>query len=528
MKMPSRYSLFIKVSGLIAFALILFANIRTHEARAANPSLTGTTVSESRATHISRPSLETEFNRFKNDAALAHASWSFLLIDLETNQQLLAYDHQRALSPASVLKLVTTASALILLGPDFRFSTKLMHDGRIDEQGTLHGNLYIKGSGDPSLGTAFWADSLSIDRVLGSWFAAMQSAGIKQVNGHIIADEDVFDANMIPGKWLWEDIGNYFGAGSGGLTVNENAYTVNFDAGNILGAPAHIRSVVPEIAGMSLINEVTTGPSGSGDRVYIYGAPEQNERLLTGTVPLGALNFAVRGSMADPAAFLAHAFASYIDRYGIITKGQPTTMRALSRLRIETTDSGDNQRKEIAAWISPPLSSIIYRTNMASVNVYTENLLKRMALEQYDQGSYDGGIQVVTSLWADRGMETSGMKLYDGSGLAPSNRVTAEQIGFVLSYMWRHESFTYFNESLPVAGRSGSLMNFFRGNSSEDMLRAKSGFLSQVRSYAGYTTTRSGKEVAFVLIVNDYEGSPANMRTKMFRLLEAISSATDL
>lgn len=468
--------------------------------------------------------LQAQVNIFHNDPALKHASWSFLVIDLASDTPILAHNHRLSLVPASVQKLMTTAGALLIFGPDHRFVTTLHHDGYIDNQGRLHGNIYISGSGDPGFGSAFWNDTLSYETVAKKWVQEIKSAGIRHIGGHIMADDRLFDKEMTPRKWLWEDMGNYFGAGSNGLTVNENAFTIFFDAGHSTGDPVSIRSVVPEIPGMILTNEVSTGPRGSGDQVYIFGAPYQHERLLTGTVPLGATNFPVRGSMPDPPLFFSRYLASQLQQNGIPVDGQGTTILASNEKGSGLVTTAE-ERKQLGVWHSPPLSDIIYRTNMASVNVYAENLLKLMGLEAGKQGTTTNGIKALTNIWTERGMVLSGLKLHDGSGLAPSNRVTAEQIGFVLSHMWRQETYPHFLNSLPVAGRSGSLTGLFRNTRSEGILHAKSGFLDSVRSYAGYTTMQNGSEVAFVLIVNNYEGTPAIMRSKMIRLLDAITSS---
>ena len=467
----------------------------------------------------SNHALQEQLNRFSNDPALKHASWSFMLIDLATNTTILSHQPHLAITPASVQKLVTTAAALQIFGHDHLLHTSLQTDGPIDANGNLNGNLYIRGGGDPSLGSSFWHDTLTYERVAAKLHVFIQSLQIKHITGNIIADDGLFDSHMLPRKWLWEDMGNYFGAGASALSFNENTYTIHFDAGPAIGSPATIRSVVPQIPGMTLLNHVTTAEAGSGDQVYIYGAPHQNNRWLTGTVPLTARNFSVRGSMPDPALFTAQYLSQYLEQHHITVAGAPSR---ISDHPFATPD----QRQTIGRLASPPLSALVCRTNMNSVNLYAENLIKLIGLQINNEASFQAGIDAIYDFWANRGMDLSGMKLHDGSGLSPSSKVTAKQIGFVLHDMWLHESFPHFLESFPLAGMSGSLANFFRNTPSEGVLRAKSGFLGNVRSYAGYTSTPGGKQLAFVLIVNNYEGTPASMRQKMFRLLDAITTHT--
>ncbi|MBW6497485.1 MAG: D-alanyl-D-alanine carboxypeptidase/D-alanyl-D-alanine-endopeptidase, partial [Bacteroidales bacterium] len=258
--------------------------------------------------------LERELNRFASDPALKNASWGFCVIDIETGRTVVSRNEHQALVPASTQKVLTTASALMVLGPDFRYETTIGYSGRIDAGGVLHGDLIIKGSGDPSFGSSTMDDSLNLEKVFSVWLLAVYKAGIRQINGRVLADESVFDQELIPRKWLWEDMGNYYGAGASGLTANENMYTVYFQPGNAVGQPARVVMTEPQIPAMEFNNQVTTGPRGSGDQVYIFGAPYQMQRTLTGTVPLGSSNFPVRGSIPDPPFFVAAAFSEFLSR----------------------------------------------------------------------------------------------------------------------------------------------------------------------------------------------------------------------
>jgi len=464
-------------------------------------------------------SLEREINRFASDPSLKNASWGLSVIDVETGRTIASRNQHLALSPASTQKLVTTASALLLLGHDYRYQTSLGYSGFIDEAGILQGNLIIIGSGDPTFASTQLHDSLRMEMVFLKWLQAINHAGIKQINGRVFVDESVFDHEMVPRKWLWEDIGNYYGAGSSGLTVNENMYTVLFQPGNEVGKPATVLRTEPLIPGVEFINQVITGPRGSGDQVYIFGAPYQMQRTLTGTVPLGSSNFPVRGSIPDPALFFAAAFSGFLAQNRIDQNSGPITRRIVSlggTLFPET-------EKVLSTWMSPALVHVAGRTNLNSVNTYAENLLKTIGRQVKGTGSTTSGIEVIKEYWKNRGLDVDGMFLYDGSGLAPSNRLTTAQLTGILQAMARSPHFDDFQAGLPLAGRTGSLTSLFRGTASESVLRAKSGFIANVRSYAGYTKTADGKTLAFAFIVNDYHGTPASMREKMTKLMDAIT-----
>ncbi len=463
--------------------------------------------------------LKTAFETFSSDPALAGANWSFIVTDVTNGNEIISFNADRHIVPASVQKLVTTATAIQLLGHDYTYHTNIEYSGSISDDGILNGDLYIRGSGDPSLGSTRLDDSLSIERVFIKWHSYIVNAGIREIDGNIISDESIFDLEMIPRQWLWEDIGNYFGAGASGLTVNENQYTVYFNAGSSLGSPATVVDSSPYIPGMNFINEVTTARAGTGDQVYIFGIPYGNERRLTGTVPISARNFPVRGSMPDPPAFISKSFLEFLKDKGIKVTGKHSTYRTAPDDGIIVAGS----RQQLGSWESPPLFDIIYHTNHASLNTYSENLLKTIGYKMAGSGSFESGLESLSGFWAGKGSSADLTGLRDGSGLSPVNRVPASSINDLLMISFNHPSFGVFLSSLPLAGYSGSIAGHLHGSRSEGILRAKSGFLSNVRAYAGYTVMTNGNMASFVLIVNDYQGSAAAMGQKMLRLLDSVT-----
>lgn len=478
-----------------------------------------TGVSSAMSQNQAAGSLQQRLELFKTDPALRHASWGFMVMDVTGDRVIASHNSDLLLVPASTQKLITTTTALMIMGLDYQYETTLEHDGHIDGNGVLHGNLYIRGSGDPSLGAVRLDDTLSMEHVFDYWLQGIHKAGISRVEGHIIADERIFDYEMVPRRWLWDHMGNYFGAGASGLSVNENEYTVYFNAGEALGQPATVVKTEPVIPGMTLVNEVSTGPVGSGDQVYIFGAPYAQQRQLTGTVPLGAMAFPVRGSMPDPPLFTAEALRAFLTRHNIAVQGQSSTYRKLESDGIIASEN----REAVSTWYSPWLFDIIYRTNMASVNVYAENLVKAIGHYASGEGSLAAGLQAINARWAESIPPGPPLRMMDGSGLSPCNRLSAEQLMGVMASAAQHPAFGILFSSLPLAGYSGSLANHFRGTKSEGRLRAKSGFLNNSIAYAGYTPMQNGSLAAFVIIINDYEDRPAIMRNKMIPLMDSIT-----
>lgn len=466
-----------------------------------------------------RSSLERELRILERDPGMNHATWGFYAVDVQNNRVVAARNENQLLVPASTLKVLTTASAIKMLGSDFRFETKLAHTGYIDSLGNLTGDLVILGSGDPSFMSTFLHDSLSQTRVLENWLAVLKHAGIKHIAGRVFADESVFDNELIPRKWLWEDMGNFFGAGASGLTVNENMYTVFFQPGDTIGQPAKVVGTNPVVSGMDFLNQVNTGPRNSGDQVYIFGAPYQMQRTLKGTVPLGSNNFPVRGSIPDPPMFVAEILSEFLKFNGILQNNLPVSVRTASLQGLS--------RGEITGvfttWYSPTMAALAARANLHSVNTYTENMVKAIGAHLKGQGTTIAGIDTIIGFWKGQGVSVDGMFLFDGSGLAPSNRVTVKQLTQVLSLMANDPNFEQYQSGFPLAGRSGSIATQFIGTPSEGLLRAKSGTLTNVHGFAGYTRTDDGRLLAFVIIVNHFQGTSAALRTHLINIMDAVT-----
>jgi serine-type D-Ala-D-Ala carboxypeptidase/endopeptidase (penicillin-binding protein 4) len=178
----------------------------------------------------------------------------------------------------------------------------------------------------------------------------------------------------------------------------------------------------------------------------------------------------------------------------------------------------------LGIWHSPDLFELLYRTNHISSNTYAEALLKTIGYEMSREGSTKAGLQTIYQYWADKGVDLHGARLVDGSGLSPVNRISPGQLSGLLNKMAGEKEFPVFLNTLPLAGYSGSLARHFHGSSAEGLLRAKSGFLSNTIAYAGYTPMENGHLAAFVIIVNDYQGTSANMRQKILELMNSIRS----
>jgi D-alanyl-D-alanine carboxypeptidase/D-alanyl-D-alanine-endopeptidase (penicillin-binding protein 4) len=462
--------------------------------------------------------LDCEIELLKKDACLKNSSWSICVTEISANTLIAGFNYNIVLEPASVMKIVSTSATLSILGGSYRFKTRLEYSGDIDTAGTLHGNLYITGGGDPTIGSQRFNNNVSADSVFAKFYKAMQTNNIKQVKGNIIADASVFEDNPASYSWLWEDIGNYYASGAYGLNIFENSYRLYFNAGNAVGERATLTECNPEMKNISFINHVTTGAANSGDNVVIFGGPYTNERLLEGTVPLGKKHFDVDGSIPDPPEFFAELFYEYLSDKGVRCNGY-NTLRKLNWS--EKHDS--SQRKTLSEHFSPELSEIVIPTNIKSINLFSEAMLKMAGKLKKGTGSSDAGIEAIKDFLNSKKIDLKGFNMEDACGLSRKNKISTRQLCNILRAVKNENSFNAFYASLPVAGKSGGMAAMLKSTTAENNLRAKTGNMDKIKSYAGYVNNASGKELAFAIIFNNYTCSNAEIKQKAEKLMLLIS-----
>jgi D-alanyl-D-alanine carboxypeptidase/D-alanyl-D-alanine-endopeptidase (penicillin-binding protein 4) len=437
-------------------------------------------------------------------ANLKNGQWSVYVINTENNQVLLDINGEKSLAPASNMKLLTSAVALSLLGENRQFNTYMDYSGSIDKNGTLSGNLYIRGEGDPTLGSSEMKGALPLSSLIDHWVEAVQGQGIKNIKGNIIADDSYLDYMPLSGDWFWEDMGNYYAAGTSGLCINENMYRLYFKPGNNVGQRATVIRTEPKVPDLVFFNHMKTGPAGSGDNGFIYGAPWQYLHQLEGTIPAGVKEFSIKGALPDPAKFAAQLLYEQMDKTGISITGEIITARESSKSL--------TARKQFYVTKSPPLKDIIYRLNKRSVNIYSEQLLKIIGKEFIGEGTFENGIQVFEDWLEKRNIYTEGLFIHDGSGLSRANATPTRFFSELLNSVCSDNFFDSYYNSLMVAGDPndiGYMKRMCTGTQAANNVRGKTGLMkhARVRAHSGYVSTRSGKLLCFSMIANDYKGS---------------------
>jgi len=426
------------------------------------------------------------------------ATIAFEIKDYNTGEIVFEYSAHRKMTSASVMKVVTTSSALKLLRDTAHFRTQIAYDGNIDSLGVLHGNIYIIGGGDPTLGSRFVYSNQTA--FMSEWLKAIRSAGIQRVAGRVISDASIFGVEGVSRKLVLEDIGNYYAAGTYGLNVFDNEYKLVLSSKEP-GSIPKITRTEPDIEGLKFHNYLQT-VTAKKDSVYINGMPFENVRWLRGVVPAYAVDLKLRGDIPDPPLFLAQFLTTYLRSSGITIDSSATTIRIMieqsNMLALPCT-----KKKIIYTTISPSIASLVKSTNYFSINQYADLLCKKIGLldtrDKY-KNSADRGVSVMKNYWSGIGVDMSGLDMYDGSGLSATSKITAD---ILCDILYRMKDDKAFVSSLPVAGETGTLTSFLDKTSLKGRLRAKSGSMSGVKCYAGYVTSpKNGHRYIFSVLVN--------------------------
>lgn len=452
-------------------------------------------------------------NALGDQPEMKHASWGFCMIDIENDSVVLEYDADRSLTPASVMKAVTTASAIGMLGPDYRLYTRLQYDGSINKaRKTLNGNLYIKGGGDPTLGSPYY-EYCNLPNTIAKWMKAVKALGIDTINGAIVGDARVFDNNMIPVGWAWEDMQTHYTAPICGLSFAENQYVVR---GRLKNGAVYLtpQTRLPE---HKLVNELVVDKSGGQSYVYVSGMPYVTQQLVKGGVSRDSMLFSLKPHIPDPAYYAAHQLYLALTRdTTFIVKDSSSTVR---RLRIAHRYN-QTERKTIQSLGSQAVRFIAGRTNRVSQNYYAETLLKTIALAKRGHGSTYGGSMQVREYLKSLGINTAGFIMADGSGLSRFNKITPRQLSSLLTAMSNDSTafYPYFN-SLAITGKVGTLRKLCKGKAADGKIHGKSGYMTLVRSYTGYVDARNGRRYAFCMMANNYNYTAVGMRDQFERIM---------
>ena len=430
------------------------------------------------------------------------------------------YNASTRMMPASNLKLVTTGTALHAFGASYRFRTSLAYTGTIREEGTLDGDLYIVGGGDPTIGAK---DSIALkpDALFWKWKTLLKKAGIQRIHGRVVGDGTLWEGHLEHASWAFDDMGTYYGSGANALCFYENAIDLDVSAA-AEGAPVNVKQRYPETPWMHFSSYAFTGPSGTGNSLYLYTTDLAPYAELRGSYALerkpktehfankyGALTCAYYfwKNLKDTGWEVTGGYAD-IDRNGYLRGADFVPMeKAGTPLGIGFTEG-------------PTLAEIVRETNVQSDNFYAESLLRAMGEAATQIAVYDSCLVAENAVLQGLGLGLDGLIQADGSGLSRMNYVSPQWMVDFLDAMKGSPSFEAFLASLPSPGQ-GTLKGIkFTG---ADRVRMKSGSMGGVLCYSGYILDETGRPaVTFSFLTNNTSAPLSQVRGVMMRTLSLL------
>lgn len=453
---------------------------------------------------ISQNNIQRYIESLKKDSLFINSITGIMVMN-SNGKVIASWNEDMPMLTASTMKCVTTAIALKVLKPDYKFKTQLGYTGFI-ENGVLYGDLYIVGGADPTLGSF---DSLAIpkDSLFLSWSNALTREGITRINGHIVADDRFFEDEIIPSSWSWGNLGPYYGSAASGLSFYENIQHLTLIPGKNIGDYTHIKEIFPQIPNMQYNNGVYTSGSNTPIRTSYRASNLSRVGSLSGSIPLNRDSSIITVSNKFPHLSCAMEFQKYLNNLKIYSLPDILDAKTIKSASLyELTIINETE--------SAPIQSIVNVTNRISNNFYAETLFKMVAKKITGVGSYDSAKVAFNREMEDLTLGTFGYYQEDGSGLSRQNYISAKFMTNFFYKMKQLDIFESFYESLPHPGGEGTLKNVLAKvpYSEKSKIRAKSGSLSGVRCYSGYVNKGRGEYLTFTIFTNNFTAKTSEMQ----------------
>jgi len=408
--------------------------------------------------------------------ALSNGRLGVVVKSLTTDELIFQYNPDKLFVPASNVKVLTSVTALSILKPDYRFKTVFYSGGDVT-QGVIHGGLYIKGYGDPTLSTQY----------LETIAEEFKSLGVKEIKGGIIVDDSYFD-NIRYGKgWKEKWKGDVFSPPISALSLNYNTFYIKVYPSKPGRIP--IVALEPKGTNVNVINKaITTNKGGRLTAVWLEGGKTIK---LDGSISRRTPSYTLEITTRNPTLYAGSAFKRILDDAGIRVEGYVTVGVVPDWAGVLYTHFSD------------PLYLIIAEFNKNSVNIIGENIIKTLGATIIGEpGTWEKGTQVVSNFLHEIGIKDS-FEIFDGSGLSLLNRVSPNAITDVLEYAYNNQVISLkFLNSLSIGGVDGTLKKRFRRSEVEGRVMAKTGHLSNVNALSGYLFTKSGDVLVFSILAN--------------------------
>jgi D-alanyl-D-alanine carboxypeptidase/D-alanyl-D-alanine-endopeptidase (penicillin-binding protein 4) len=491
------------------------------------------------ASHKPELALKKQIETILAQPDLARGFWGIEITSATTGKVLYSQNADKLFSPASNTKLFTTAAALALIGPDYRFRTTIETNGALDKYGRLSGDLILVGRGDPTLSGREMPYNIRTQRdadpvkVLEKLADDLAQKGVKYIDGDVVADDSYFAFERYGEGWSKDDLMWADGAPVSALTINDNVVFINILPGMHPGDKAFV-SVTPFSDYYTIENRLMTTPAGTARKLSINREPGATHLVLWGSIPVDDPGGNEGLAIDDPAEFAANLLRHLLDVRGIAVYGKQrarhmelaslstftSTVLASSRGGDYTAASSPPGPLVLAQYQSAPLMQDIQVINKVSQNLHAEILLRLLGREKGTAGTVQSGLDVLRGFLNTAGISPDDYIFYDGSGLSRENLVTPHAIVQLLRYTSNQPWGKGFRETLPAAGVDGSLADRCKNLDPQAHIYAKTGSLDGVKSLSGYGITAQGEQIAFSIITNNF-----NLPAK--RITDAIDSIVE-
>jgi len=448
-----------------------------------------------------------KIDRVIDESDLPQARWGVFVMSMSDGRVVYARNNDKLFTPASNMKVYTTAVALDSLGADYRWRTSVYADKQPDN-GNVERDLTLYGRGAPDLRSTRKGEAPSLDQLA----EQLYQFGVRQVRGNVVGDESYFRGELYGLGWQWNDLQWYFGAEPSALTVDENSFELTISPANKFGSTANL-AINRNTGFVHLTNNTITAQRDATTTIGINRGLTDNELRVWGEFPVSGRAYSAFLSIHNPALWAATLFKQALIARGIKVDGE-----ARSRdFRVAESDKFDPQKAiELAHQDSETLGEIVRQTNKESNNLFAELILRTLGKargasapdpdprKNRTRGDDEAGIAVVKS-WLDHtAISTRGLAIRDGSGLSRLDLVTPESTARLLAAIARTNSASVFHDSLPIAGRDGTLGGRLRRETGR--IFAKTGTLTYDHSLSGYADTKNGEVLVFSIFCNDATG----------------------
>jgi D-alanyl-D-alanine carboxypeptidase/D-alanyl-D-alanine-endopeptidase (penicillin-binding protein 4) len=479
-----------------AVAALALSGVIGCGAHAAPRTPSGTTAApSSSALRALHSQLATVFNA----PVMSRGVWGVHVRSLDRGDVLFEMNGGKLMMPASNMKILTLAATAERLGWNYRFTTALETSGAIAD-GVLHGDLVVRGNGDPTISTRNKRNQAVFDE----WAAALRSAGITSIAGRVVGDDQAFDDEGIGPGWSWDYLDAGYAAPIGALQYNENTADVVVAPGAAAGDPAIVQ--MSPGSGLTIVNRVTTiaareGAAGRGS-VNITRRIDRPVIEISGTIPVGAPTITPTVAVLNPTLFFAQSLRDALVARGITVSGEAVD---IDDVAAELTDGEASARRTLVSTPSPELREIANVLMKVSQNQYAETLLKAIGAARGGLGTTNAGRRAAAETFTAWGIPPDSYVMSDGSGLSRYDYVAPSTITTILARLHgdpRHRE--AFEGTLPIAGKDGTISSRMRRSLAEGNAIAKTGSIANVRSLSGYVKTRNGETLAFSILANDF------------------------